>query len=144
MAGILGNVATERTALSSLLRQAAALRALEDALRQNLPEPLNQHVQVARIDAPAVLVLVTDAAVWATQLRYRTAEVLEALARAGGIACHKVEIKIAPLSASPPLSAPQPPLPAAAAQFIRHTAAHIDDAELAAALERLARRGQSR
>ncbi len=142
MAGILSGGATTDAPLAAVLRQASVLRILEDALRQHLPEPLNQHFRVARVEAPARLVLVTDSAVWATQLRYQSAVLLEALARAGGAACHKVEIKIGPLSASPPRPAPQPPLTAAAAQFIRRTADHVGDEELAAALRQLALRGQ--
>ncbi len=144
MADILSGATPADAPLAALLRHTQALQNLENALRHCLPEPLNQHFRLARVDAPTRLVLVTDSAVWATQLRYRSRELLEGMARAGGVACRKVEIKIGPLSGPPPRPAPPRPMSAATAQCIHRSAAHIGDAELAAALRRLARRGQGR
>ena len=69
-----------RGTLSILHRKVAQLDKLTALLKNNLSEPLRHHCQVANF-RDNCLVIMTDSAAWATQIRYLTPELLEQLQR---------------------------------------------------------------
>lgn len=64
--------------LKQLTARAARLGELENLVRGTLPATLRQHVHLAAI-RDGCLVLLADGPAWATQLRYRTPEILASL-----------------------------------------------------------------
>ena len=67
--------------LGRLGRQARQLAEATRILRQHLGPPLADHLSVAAIREPD-LVVVVDSPVWAARLRYRSAEILDHFAAA--------------------------------------------------------------
>ena len=64
--------------LGRLGRQAEHLAQATRVLREHLDSPLADHASVAAIRA-STLVVVVDSPVWATRLRYQSAEILDHL-----------------------------------------------------------------
>jgi len=127
--------------LKQLTAQAARLTELEAALRACLPEPLRTHVHLAAV-RDGCLVLMADGPPWATQLRYRTPEILSALPAMPefhGVRSIRVRTERA---AAPATALPRAPstMGAGAAEALEAQARSTVDGRLRAALERLARR----
>jgi hypothetical protein len=62
-------------ALNQLFQQSQLLKQLEQTLYTQLPTPLNQHCHIANLRGK-VLIIHTDSALWATQLRYLIPELI--------------------------------------------------------------------
>jgi hypothetical protein len=110
--------------------------------RRALPPPLSAHCLHAVL-AAGVLTLTTDSPVWSSRLRFFAPELARSLApRYGAIASCRVRIQppAVTLCAAP---APKHRLSATTKQHLLDTAAGIEDADLAAALRRLARVGST-
>ncbi|BFI97183.1 MAG: hypothetical protein RSP_26930 [Rhodanobacter sp.] len=80
---------------ASLAGKAAALDALDRALRQTLPAPLRDEVRFAHLRGGRLLFLASTSA-WATRLRLLHSQIL-ATARSLGIRAESVAIKVSPL-----------------------------------------------
>lgn len=80
---------------AGLARKAAALDALDRALRQTLPLPLRDEVRFANLRGGRLLFLASTPA-WATRLRLLQAQILAA-ARGLGIRAETLGVKVSPL-----------------------------------------------
>lgn len=80
---------------ASLANKAAALDALDRALRQTLPLPLRDEVRFANLRGGRLLFLASTPA-WATRLRLLQAQILAA-ARSLDIRAETIGIKVSPL-----------------------------------------------
>lgn len=67
-------IASANSLLENYTRTANYIMALTDKVRQHLPKPLQLHCQVANY-RDGILIVQTDNAAWATQLRYILPEV---------------------------------------------------------------------
>lgn len=125
--------------LRDLQTEAHRLDAATRAMRAALGTDIAAHASVARSDNREI-VLVTDAAVWATRLRFAEADIAAAIApqtRPG--ARPRVRVLIQPPRAErPPAAGPQ--LSARAAATIAQVAVHLEDERLRKVLLRLASR----
>ena len=80
---------------ASLANKAAALDALDRALRQTLPLPLRDEVRFANLRGGRLLFLASTSA-WATRLRLLQSQIL-ATARSLDIRAESIGIKVSPL-----------------------------------------------
>lgn len=122
--------------LAAIERHTQLLREIRAAL----PPPLDEHCLHASLDA-GVLTLFTDSPVWSSRLRFFTPELEHRLTpRYGSLAaCRiRIHIHIRPHASS---QASNNKLSAMTVQHLTDAAAGIEDAELAAALRRLAKAG---
>ena len=94
----------ENSNLRSLLQHAALLTQLQQLLAGSLDPALAAHFQVANLRQNRVVLLASSPA-WATRLRMQAADVLAILQRSGHPELIEVEVRVAPLTASP---APKP------------------------------------
>ncbi|MEW9572207.1 DciA family protein [Rhodanobacter sp. Si-c] len=121
---------------ATLSSRAAALDALDRALRQTLPMPLRDEVRFANLRGGRLLFLASTPA-WATRLRLLQAQIL-ATARGLDIRAESVGIKVSPL----PRIEVEPErvrvLSPAAAAHLRAAAAAATDPEWQALFGRLA------
>ncbi|MBD8873432.1 DUF721 domain-containing protein [Rhodanobacter sp. DHB23] len=112
---------------ASLANRAAALDAMDRALRQTLPMPLRDEVRFANLRGGRLLFLASSPA-WATRLRLLQAQILAA-ARSLDIRAETIGIKVSPL----PQIALEPErtrtLSPAAASHLRAAAAAAVDPE---------------
>ncbi len=129
----------QRGARDTPVGRAQALHRLTRSLRDALPPPLAEHCRVADLRRDR-LVLATDSAAWATQLRYHAATILGHLRRSHGLGVRSLRVQIAPLDQRPVPSARRRALSAAAATHLERAASTAEDPALRAALRRLARR----
>ena len=137
----LGRIVTRLTQLKQLTAQAERLEALDRLFGRDLSAALRAHVRLAAV-RDGCLVVHADSAAWATQLRYRTPEIIASLPAEpefAGVRSLRVPNR-APAAAPPPMPArARMSLDAAAA--IEAQAEHVADERLRAALRRLAQRG---
>lgn len=135
---------TFRTALSAalssdpghLIERAMQLHALDQQLRQSLPEPLASHVKLGNL-RDGRLVFLADAPVWKTRLRLH-ADALLGAARAAGIHASSITVKVATMQPVPPDAAPLLPLSPTTRETLRAAAAATRDEELKSRLLQLA------
>lgn len=124
-------------ATQRLLHKADQLERLQDRLQQWLPPALVPHVQLANL-REGRLVLTADSSIWASKLRYLSPDLLRQLQTAGWD-CQRIEVKVAPVFAPPPVIKTKRSISDSARRLLIQTARHIDDPEIAATLEKLAR-----
>jgi hypothetical protein len=74
----LKQIVTETCTLGKLIKQSTKLMALTKLLQTTLADELSLHCNVAKY-SKGTLVLAVENASWATQLRYNSAQLLEAL-----------------------------------------------------------------
>ena len=132
--------------VADLVTQAQIHQKQARSLANLLDPALRGHVRLANIRTNT-LILLADSAAWATRARLFTPALLQKLRNNSHIfgKIEKIELKIRPHAES----APPPPPPArklspAAAACLRSAAAGIDDPELKAALDQLARRADNK
>lgn len=125
--------------LGVIERNAQLLREARCAL----PPPLDAHCLHAVLDA-GVLTLTTDSPVWSSRLRFFAPELVRNLAPHYGLIA-SCRVRVQPQAAAPhPETTPKYKLSARTQQHLLDAAAGIDDADLAAALHRLATAGSAR
>lgn len=113
------------------------LEALDQKLRQPLPEPLRSQCHLADVRAGRIIFL-ANSSTWAAKLRlYQTALLAEARVVLG-TSVEKFAIKVAPLSSVPPKATRQKPLSQTTATHLRTAANSVADPELQALYLRLA------
>ena len=134
-------LAREDTPAGNLLKQARWIKRLDNALQEVLPEALKSHCQTGNIRG-SDLILITDAPVWSTRLRYLAPTFLKHLNQRFSLNLLQIKVKI-----RQPDSDPQPPpaphraaLSAQTAQHLTQLADSLKDDALGAALRRLATR----
>lgn len=130
-----------QTRATETLTRAASLATLARELQRALPPALAGHWQAARLDADA-LVLVAEGPAFATQLRYATPLLLDAVARHSGIRPRNVEIKS---TAYQPVRRERHRvtrnMSEENADLLKGMASGVDDPRLSQALRRLASAG---
>jgi len=126
--------------LQQLVKKAERLLDLNQRLLEQLATPLKEHCKLANW-RNGCLVIETDSAVWATQLRYSSPDLLERLRKIPefyglcSIHCYirpAVSVADAEVHSSMSLSPEN-------AELIAATASGIEDKALSSALQRLAR-----
>jgi hypothetical protein len=126
--------------MRALLERARQLEAATARLAEALPAELVSGWQLARLDADAVVIIATSAAL-ATRLRYARAALLQAAQRQLGTKPKTLSVKLAA-----PARAPRPvekaELTPAAAAHLRQAVSGIEDERLRRALSKLARRAK--
>lgn len=127
-----------RSGLARIAQHARASAHLQRQLQAVLPPELAGHWRVAKLDAQA-LCLITENALWATQLRYRRTSLLRRAKAVLGKPPRQLQIRIEPPVGTRQPTAP-PPLSATAAETLRRGAGCMEDGPLRAALLRLASR----
>ena len=129
--------------LAAMVARARQFTQLSERFYAYLPSPLREHVVLVRLDAEA-WELHTDAAVWATRLRYLLPSIEAPLGQQLELTLPKPIIRVRPQDFPPPVPT-RPPLSLSqrSAEQLEHLAQQIDDPDLSAALRRLAARGRS-
>jgi len=124
-----------------LKKQTAKQRFINTILHQILPQPLNQHVWVAKLDN-GVLSLLTDSPSWATQIRYQQHEIIKQLNSDPSLKLNKIEISIARSIDRSRTTTPQPKtrLSVSAKQAIKSATTTLSDPELKAIFEKISKR----
>jgi hypothetical protein len=87
---------TTTAPLHALIQRGQALQQLEEQLKLQLPEALRTHCSVANLTADRSLILLTDSAAWATQLRYCHDLLLSHTQRITGQVIARLEIRVRP------------------------------------------------
>lgn len=135
--------------LAILVTRTRQLASLTRILRQQLDPAIASHCYVGRIEHNRLVVIV-DSAAWATKFRFYSAALLPALKNAhhSFAKIEQIQVKILTptgqdwTSAAAPAVTVRPSLNEENARGITTLADSIDDPELQAALNRLARHGQ--
>jgi len=137
----LTNILTHCTAIRRLQRRADEQARLLEKVRSLLPPPVDSHCVCADLTENG-LVLVADAPVWATRLRFLVPRVAESLP--GLPAKTPVHVKVLPTEGLPkrPRDDRKLQLSARNAGLLRQLAQDILDPELSRALKRLSLRGR--
>lgn len=129
--------------IADILGRARFLARMRAAVLDILPEAAAPHVQIASYEKYRLRLHVSNAS-WGTRLRYMQPAIAQALAQRMRLHIETVDIRVRPVGfdATP---TPRPPrvLSQTSRAHIRQVADHIDDAELAAALTRLAAAGRT-
>lgn len=127
--------------IADLIGRARFLERMRASILEILPDTAGQHVRVAAYDNYRLRLHVSHGA-WATRLRYMQPAIIQALAQRMRLHIDKVEIKVRP-AIDPAAPAPTPRyISDDARAHLKRSAHYIGDAELAAALERLAGAGR--
>ena len=129
--------------LKQLADKTRALRHLSGQLRDIVDQPLSGHVEVAALH-DGCLVIKTDSAAWASQLRYKTPEIIARLGTMAGFETIKsIRIRVAPQTTGGAERQPsRPTITPAAAKAVDQQAASIGDMKIRSALQRLVRRAR--
>lgn len=125
-------------ALSRLRLTARQLTALTREIRAALPTESGSHI-VGCAPRPGALVILTDSAAWASQLRYAQADILAICRRKLDADIRRVHFKVLPPEPAAPES-PAVEISDSSRDLLKRSATGIADDELAAALRRLSRR----
>ncbi len=128
--------AVAEAGLGPIIERARHLAALDERLRQCLPENLQPHCRLGNA-VPGRLVYLVDAPVWGTLLR-RHADTLLGAAAAAGLQADALTVKITPPSAPEVGTKAIQPLSEATRDALRLTAESVADPALRAQLLRLA------
>lgn len=125
--------------LADLAAEAARLDALRRRLLPLLPAEAAPHCLGADLEQ-GVLTLFLDSGVWTTTLRYRHQALMASVQDGLKLPCHTLKLKVLPdpKPGVPPRPAPRELSPDTR-RLLDSTAESLDDADLAAALRRLAR-----
>jgi hypothetical protein len=135
-----GHIVAKLDRIKQLVVRAKQLGALNDKVKACLPARLAQHTRLATV-RDGCLVLQTDNAAWAADLRYKTPEILAALATAPEFASiRSIRVKNAIPTVALAVRFEKPFMSARSASEITAQAHGIDDQSLRAALLRLAER----
>lgn len=128
--------------LGALMAGVAALEEKRRIFNAYLRQDLREHALLLRLDADAWVVQ-TEAAVWAMRLRYALFDIREALSAHCGFALPKPQIRVVPNTEVPAAPAPKRCLTPQTGRALQELARNEADAQLQAALLRLAGRSAS-
>lgn len=138
----LGAIVAENQSLNQLYAQAQMRAATMAAIKRQLPDQLTGHLVVAGVTNRCLTLLASNAA-WATEARCKTPEIIDSLREIPEFSdLHSLRIKIA--SAQPAASQESKrgrTISALGAARLDSAAASVEDPDIAAALKKLARRG---
>lgn len=126
--------------IAGIVRQAGFFASVRRAVLEALPDNAAPHVYVAGFDRQRLLLHV-DSAGWATRLRYVEPLVRQKLAQQMRLHAETTQIRVRPLLAHAPRAPVKRHISERNRSHIKDVARHIDDAELAQALRRLAGAG---
>jgi hypothetical protein len=136
-AGLTAKSIGESAPVAALLARARALDALDQQLRQPLPDALRRQCKLATVHAGRIVFLASSST-WATKLRlYQNAIIAQARVTSG-LPIEKFTVKVAPLPPAPPEPAKRKPLSKASAEHLKAAARSLADPELRAVYLRLA------
>ncbi|MFZ1325185.1 MAG: DciA family protein [Candidatus Contendobacter sp.] len=123
--------------LGALMTRARELKRLSGIFLAYLPPQLRAHALLVRLDAERWEVH-TEAASWATRLRYALATIRQPLGQQLSIVLPKPRIRVKPAALPPVSHRPPLALPQGSAEQIERLARTLSDPALRAALQRLA------
>lgn len=99
------------SALTSLVKRAAAMQSLHSCATDHLPEPLRPHVVDVLLNEQNVLVILADNPTWAARMRFHSPDVLAA-ARKNGVPATQCQVKVRPARQTQAMdTTPVPPPP---------------------------------
>ncbi len=130
--------------LAILVTRTKQLSSLTQVLRQQLEPDLAVHCYIGRLDESALVILV-DSAAWASKLRFHAQTLLPLLQTAHQSFARTEQIKIKILNQSAKQPDPvfqRPSMNKENAKGLNTLADNVDDADLQAALSRLAKRAK--
>lgn len=119
------------------MTRARELKRLSGIFLAYLPPQLRDHAVLVRLDAERWEVH-TEAASWATRLRYALATIRQPLGQQLSIVLPKPRIRVKPAALPPVSQRPPLTLPQGSAEQIERLARTLSDPALRAALQRLA------
>jgi hypothetical protein len=117
------------TPLGNLLKHAAELDRLDRQLSGLLSPQLSQNCQVADL-RDGCLTLVSPAAVWATQLRFQSADIVHKLNETSDSGIRRIVIRIAPIRRPKQEQRRKKGLPPAAVEALQRFAEDSGDPEI--------------
>ena len=121
--------------------ECAQLRKLNQTLFEVLPAPLHEHVQAVRLSG-ATLVLKSDSPTWHAKLRFQLPQIKRLIRQRTQIPVQRIEIGVLPRQESR-MRTPRPAhMSREAGALLERAALSMDDPNLRAALQRLARHGR--
>ncbi|VAX11583.1 hypothetical protein MNBD_GAMMA25-1570 [hydrothermal vent metagenome] len=132
--------------IADLITQAKINQKLSKSLNNLLDPVLVDHVSLANISDQS-LILITDSAAWASRARYFSPLLLQKLNNNSHLFgdIKKIEIQVQAATFNHPAPQPLPRhISESAAKCIRATADIIEEGELKAALQRLAKRDKKK
>ncbi|MDX1443615.1 MAG: DUF721 domain-containing protein [Gammaproteobacteria bacterium] len=139
------NITAGLPGLERVAERAIALEQLAELTREAVPEPMRPHVLACAV-RNRTLILFTDNAAWASQLRFIQPAILDAIADRTGHRLDSVRLKVQqaasserPADSSSQSGKPDREISERSRALIESAADGISDPELAAALQRLAR-----
>jgi len=125
-------------ALAALYRHSQDILKIQNIIKDHLGTPLNQHFSVANYGTDS-LIIVADSPVWASRLRFRTAEILQLARNTPWLqGLRSIRIKINPRSdrvagrEKPPAVSPE------TRRLLRRVAENTTDSRLKAILLNIA------
>ncbi|MDX1609498.1 MAG: DUF721 domain-containing protein [Halofilum sp. (in: g-proteobacteria)] len=127
-----------------IVQRIAALRELEEILRDCLPAECCAHCRVARLEA-GTLHLVADSSPWRARLHFYSNRIIRHFNRLGKFPVTGIQVRVGrpAMPVGAPSGRPGPrPVPVPTARAFEQLASETDDPDLTRALRRLAgRRG---
>ncbi|MDR3492025.1 MAG: DciA family protein [Gammaproteobacteria bacterium] len=126
--------------LNTLLAKIHQLNSLQQLLCESLDAKLAQHCQIANLENGSLIIL-TDSAIWATQIRFQAGDLLAKL-RLHPLLHHLKNISCitrpAPVKQQEPAVKPMPRLSTHTAELIKNSADTIQHDKLKTALNKIA------
>ncbi len=123
--------------LAHLFKHSLDIIQLGDAIKNRIGAPLNKHFCVANF-SPETLVILADSAVWATRLRFRTAEILRIARNCPGLKdLQTVRIRVNPLPVEDTNREEPAHMSPATSRLLKEVAENTNDPDIKAALLKL-------
>ncbi|MEK7990340.1 MAG: DUF721 domain-containing protein [Thiotrichaceae bacterium] len=130
-----------QTSLQRLNQRCQALREVDDVLHQTIPSPLSDHCHIANL-RHTTLIMHTDSALWASQLRYLLPKLMEQWQQETHLPeIQKVEIKVRFTHQPERRYTHHPSLSKKTESLLRDTAEQVTHPKLKSALLKLAQHG---
>ena len=127
----------ESPPVAALLARARAMSALDQQLRQPLPDALRRQCRLATMQSGRIVFLASSPT-WAAKLRLYQNAILAQARMTSGLPVEKFTVKVAALPPVPREPAKPKPLSKASAEHLRLVARSLADPELRAAYLKLA------
>jgi hypothetical protein len=134
-------IRASRGRIGRCVANADRLQALNRTLFEVLPAPLHRHVQAVRIEG-STLVLKSDSSAWQAKLRFQLPQIKRLLRQRLDLPIRRIETGVLPRREIRQPAPRQAQMSAGAGATLERAALAMDDVELRAALQRLARHGK--
>jgi len=134
-------IRASRGRMGRCVANADRLQELNRSLFEILPAPLHRHVQAVRMDG-STLVLKSDSSAWQAKLRFQLPQIKRLLRQRLNVPIRRIETGVLPGREIRQRVPRRARMSAGAGAALERAALAMDDVELRAALQRLARHGR--